>query len=273
MKRFAAGITVVGLSLALVTGCHPTDSHSSEGAFRGDSASHAVAFTQPADPKTFFSFRAGADHAPDADVTSAFWKNVPPIVMDKSVLGPAVPAYRAEIRARWTERNLYFLFACKYEKLTVNAAPVLDRETPHLWDRDVIELYIGDFEHTNLYRELQMSPRGEFLDNNIDSTVPRAGLNGEEAWNSGFKVFAHVDEKTKVWYGEMQVPVLSIGTHAARVGDAFRVNVYRQDNVVEPLPAGAGQGRGTRDFVAWQAPGVWNPHHPEVFGVMRLVGE
>lgn len=228
--------------------------------------------SQPADGRTFLSFRAAADHVPDADINSVFWKGIPPITLDKSVMGPEQPAFRAEIRARWTDKHLYFLYACHYEKLTLYPNPKLDTETPRLWERDVFELYIGaDFERTNLYRELQISPQGEFLDNNINSTVNRPGFNGEDAWNSGYKVRARIDEQNKIWYGEMQIPLAAIDQRPAKPGNEMRINFYRQDTPAAPAAVPRELLRGNRVFLAWQPPGVWNPHHPEKFGTLRLV--
>jgi hypothetical protein len=42
----------------------------------------------------------------------------------------------------------------------------------------------------------------------------------------------------------------------------MQINFYRQDG---KMP--------NRDFLAWQPTGVWNPHHPEKFGRLRLVSE
>jgi hypothetical protein len=229
-------------------------------------AGAAAGAPQPADGATVLSIRADRDVELTADPDSAFWKGVSGITMDKSVLGPEMPTLRAEIRSRWTDKNIYFLFAGHYEKLTLNSNPDVVHETPHLWEKDVFEVYLGgDAEHPNRYREFQVSPQGEFLDNDIDSTVRRAGLNGEEAWNSGFKVKARIDEESKIWYAEMQIPLASIDSRQPQVGNEFRANFYRQDNLSEPEP------RRPRAFVAWQPPGVWNPHHPEKFGTLRLV--
>jgi hypothetical protein len=186
--------------------------------------------------------------------------------MNRSVLGPEVPQLRAEVRSRWTDKYIYFLFCGHYDLLTVNAKPDTQNETPHLWEKDVFELYLGsDFEHTNRYRELQISPQGEFLDNDIDSTVRRPGFNGEEAWNSGMTVKAQIDKKQKIWYGEMKIPFSAFDILEPNVGKELRVNLFRQDNLREPDASGH-----PRAFMAWQPPGIWNPHHPEVFGTLRL---
>jgi hypothetical protein len=229
-------------------------------------ASSGTASNLPEGDKLFRSFRAASDVEPTADPNSPFWKSIAGVTMGKSVLGPEVPQLRAEIRSRWTKDNIYFLFAGHYDHLTVNAKPDTAKETPRLWEKDVFELYLGsDFEHTNRYRELQVSPLGEFLDNDIDSTVRRPGLNGEEEWNSGMTVKSRVDEAQKIWYGEIKVPFTAFEVRDPKVGQELRINMFRQDVLAQPDPSGR-----PRHFLAWQPPGIWNPHHPEKFGTLRL---
>lgn len=209
----------------------------------------------------FLSYYADEDQEPSADPNSTFWKDLPGVAISHSVLGQEMQQFRAEVRSRWTKDNVYFLFAGKYEKLTLKPDPDLVNETFRLWERDCFEVYLGaDFEHTDRYREFQMSPQGEFLDLDIDSTRPRPGYNGENLWNSGMKVKARIDESMKIWYGEMKIPIASVDARQAKEGNEMRINLYRQDGV-----------NPNRDFLAWQVTGVWNPHHPEKFGTLRLV--
>jgi hypothetical protein len=166
----------------------------------------------------------------------------------------------AEIRSRWTRDHLYFLFIGHYDALNLKPNPETSVETDRLWLHDCFEVYVGaDLEHTNRYRELQMSPEGEYLDLDIDSTKPRPGYNAERLWNSGMKVKARIDEAKKIWYGEMQIPMSAIDSHPPRAGQEWRVNFCRQD----------GTGR-ERDFLAWQPTGAWTPHRPEKFGTLKL---
>jgi len=216
---------------------------------------------QPQDKAVFLSFFADKAVEPTANPDDHFWKGIQGVVIEKSVLGPAVPEYRAEMRSRWTKDFVYFLFIGPYQKLTLKPNPDLAVETYRLWEKDCFEVYLGaDFEHTNRYREFQMSPQGEFLDLDIDSTRAKPGFNGEQNWNSGMKVKARIDEKKKIWYGEMRIPILSVDKRTAHVGNEMRINLYRQDG--EPP---------NRIFMGWQPPMVWNPHHPELFGILRLV--
>lgn len=208
----------------------------------------------------FVSYYADKDVEPTANPDLPFWSGIEGVIIDKSILGSAMPQFRAEVKSRWTKDNLYFLFAGAYQKLTLKPDPDITNETYRLWEKDCFELYLGaDFEHINRYREFQMSPQGEFLDLDIDSSKPRPGYNGEQAWNSGMKVKARVAENKKIWYGEMRIPIVAVDTRPAQPGNEMRINLFRQDGEAP-----------NRDFLAWQTTGIWNPHHPEKFGTLRL---
>jgi hypothetical protein len=254
MKR-----TIVSLSIAVFV-C---------GAFAQTTAPQ----TRPAE-KVLESIRAAQDHEISADPNDGFWKQMPAIHVTRSVMGQELAGrhLNAEVRSRWTADTLYMLYICDYEQLTVNDKPNLKEETQRLWLKDVIELYIGTSDPgtpATRYRELQMSPQGEFIDNDIDATVRRPGFNGEDKWNSGFTVKAVIDKEKKQWIGEMKIPLKAIevaGRLPVKAGQEFRLNVYKQDG----SGGGGPNSPNGRTFMAWQPPGVWNPHHPEVFGVLRL---
>ena len=213
--------------------------------------------------RLMLSHQAASDPELTASPDSEFWKNIGGVLMVKTILGAPVTNLHAEIRSRWTTNNLYILFIGHYDALNLKTNADTVSETYRLWLYDCFEVYVGaDFVHTNRYRELQMSPQGEFLDLDIDSTKPRPGYGDERFWNSGMKVKARIDEARKIWYGEMQVPISAIDERPARAGNEMQINFYRQDG---KMPK--------RDFLAWQPTGVWNPHHPEKFGRLRLVGE
>jgi hypothetical protein len=209
----------------------------------------------------FLSFQAATDAEPSADPDAPFWKGIQGVTIERSVLGPLMPQFRAEVRSRWTGSHVYFLFFGPYEKLTLKEQPDTVRETYRLWEKDCFEVYLGaDFEHINRYGEFQMSPQGEFLDLDIDSSRDKPGFNGEQNWDSGMKVKARIDEKRKIWYGEMKIPIAAVDKRPAKAGNEMMINLYRQDGAPP-----------NRTFLAWQPPGVWNPHHPEIFGILRLV--
>jgi hypothetical protein len=148
--------------------------------------------------------------------------------------------------------------------LTLKPDPVMTEETYKLWQWDVFELYLGaNFEKINLYGEFQISPQGEYLDLGIDSTMNRPGWNDERFWQSGFEVKSRVDEQKKVWYGTMRIPITALDKRPPKEGNEFRVNVYRLH--------GDAPGR-ERKFLSWKTVGIYNPHHPEKFGMLRMAG-
>lgn len=214
-------------------------------------------------PAVFPSYHAERDADLTADPDAKFWKGIPGQVIDHSILGHLEPDLRSEARSRWTEKYLYFLFSGAYDNLNLKPNPTTDSETFRLWEWDVFELDLGaDFEHINRYAELQVSPQSEFLDLAIDSTKPRPGWSDERFWDSGMKVKSRIDASHHIWYAEMRIPIASIDARPPQLGNEFRVNVYRLH--------GQGPGR-QRPFLAWHPTGVYNPHHPEKFGILKLV--
>ncbi|HXJ43978.1 MAG TPA: carbohydrate-binding family 9-like protein [Bryobacteraceae bacterium] len=201
-----------------------------------------------------------------ADPTATQWKKVKPVIAETDRYGKPVAGHRTEIRSRWTKDHLYLLYVCPYEKLFLKPSPSTTTETNKLWDWDVAEVFIGtDLANIDRYRELQVSPQGEWVDLDIDRKNPRP--EGGWGWNSGFTVKARIDKEKKVWYGEMKIPIRSLYAQgdkaAARVkaGDEMRINCFR-------IQGGPGQ---ERVYVAWQPPNKPSYHTPEAFGRFILV--
>ncbi len=55
---------------------------------------------------------AAKDVALDTNPASQFWRGARPVYMEKDSHGKRIPTYRTEVRTRWTDNNLYFLFIC-----------------------------------------------------------------------------------------------------------------------------------------------------------------
>ncbi len=189
------------------------------------------------------------------------WKNAPVVIADHGAMGEALPKYRTEIRSRWSDRYLYFLFICPYETLHLKPNPVTEKETYGLWEWDVAEVFISDdFEHIRRYKEFEISPRAEWVDLDID----RDSLDANKAWlwNSGFKASARIDAQKKIWYGVMQIPMDKILRKQPANGVEMRVNLYRCQGS-DP----------NRKYIAWQPTHDHSFHVPEAFGRLRLVGK
>jgi hypothetical protein len=204
------------------------------------------------------SRRLPADQALNTDPSSALWDSAPVTVAEKGPRGEEAPGHRTEIRSRWTQRYLYFLFVCPYEELHLISNPRTDVETNKLWDHDVAEVFIGaDFNRIWQYREFQVSPQGEWVDLDIDRKQPKP--EGGWKWDSNFEVQARLDREKKIWYGAMKIPILTITIRPPRPGFEFRANFFR---IQGPPP--------DRIHVAWRPTGQASYHVPEAFGTLRL---
>ena len=209
-------------------------------------------------PGVIISHRAAADFALSADPDATTWKGITGIFMDHGPKGEPVPGHRTEVRSRWTKDNLYLLYICPYQELHLHPNPSWTAETNTLWDWDVAEVFIGtNFQNIHRYKEFEMSPQGEWVDLDIDST--NMGNNNAWLWNSGFEVKARIDEHKKIWYGEMRIPIKSIDDRPATAGNELRVNLYRCQGA-DP----------NRKYIAWQPTHAATFHVPEAFGRMRL---
>lgn len=208
---------------------------------------------------TIPSLWSAADVPLDTDPDATFWRAAQPVFMDADTRGNPVPGYRTEVRARWSQHNLYFLFVCPYEQLNVKPDPKTTEETNELWNWDVAEVFIGaDFQDIRRYKEFELSPQGEWVDLDIDLHDPHH----EDGWrwNSGFEVSARIDGEHHIWYGAMKIPYSAIDPRPAAVGNLLRVNFFRSQG---PGPA--------RHQITWQAPMANTFHVPERFGLLKLV--
>jgi hypothetical protein len=199
-----------------------------------------------------------ADFDLTADPNAKPWKGVHGVVADKGFHGETEAEHRTNIRSRWTEKNLYFLFVCPYQQLYLKPNPVTDAETNHLWDWDVCEVFIGsDFQRIRHYYEFEVSPQGEWVDLDIDRDFKKAD-NGIK-WDSGFTNKTRIDQSKKIWYCEMRIPFSAIDKRRPVEGLEYRLNLYRCQ----------GQ-KPDRKYIAWQFTSAQSFHVPEKFGRMKL---
>lgn len=210
-------------------------------------------------PPTFESTRAHADVSLNTNAKAPFWRGAQPVYMDSDPQGKAQPKYRTTVLARWTEKNLYFLFICPYKELNLKPDPDTLNETNKLWNWDVAEVFIGsDFTNIRHYKEFEISPRGEWIDLDIDLNKPHH--EDGWTWNSGFKVAARIDASAHIWYGAMKIPYSAVDSRPAAAGNKLRVNLFRSQGP-----------QATRHEITWQPPMADTFHVPERFGLLRLV--
>ncbi|MCI0337828.1 MAG: carbohydrate-binding family 9-like protein [Acidobacteria bacterium] len=218
----------------------------------------AFAQNKPDDTSLIRSNHAQSDFALTADPDAQPWKGIRGVIAERGPTGDLTPGHRTEIRSRWTQNNLYVLFVCPYQELFLKPDTTTTNETNKLWDWDVAEVFIGtDYQNIKHYTEFQVSPRGEWVDLDIDRN-PDPPVHDWQ-WNSGFEVKARIDVKNKIWYGEMRIPMAKIDKRAPKGGLEMRINFYRLQG--PPLD---------RKRIAWQATKSNSYHVPEAFGRLRL---
>jgi cellulose/xylan binding protein with CBM9 domain len=218
----------------------------------------ATVFLRGQQSRVFEARHAAEDIAPETNPNSEFWRSAPVIIFSRDPFGNPIPGHRTEVRSRWTNQSLYFLFICHYEQLHLKPAPRTDVETNRLWNWDVAEVFIGsDFQNIRKYKEFEVSPKGEWVDLDIDLNNPHHEDGWK--WNSGFAVATHIDERSKVWYACMRIPYSSVDGRPAAAGNTLRVNFYRAQGPTSQHKA-----------IAWQPTQQASYHVPKAFGILKL---
>ncbi len=195
-----------------------------------------------------------------SDPQSAMWRSANAAAMSRDCTHTVdYPDLKTEIRGFWTDSDLYLLFICPYRSLNIFEPPRNDQPRRGLWDRDVVEMFLGDdWENIRHYREFEIAPTADWIDLAIDLDHRGQGRN----WRSGWKTTARIDAKAKVWYAACRIPLKSVSEKEIKPGTRWRANLYRID----------GEGPDPqRRFMCWQPTCVVNrdPNHvPENFGTL-----
>ena len=166
-------------------------------------------------------------------------------------------ATTTEARALYDDNFLYVSFRCADN----NIWATFKKRDEHLWEEEVVEVFLQADPHQSSYIELEVNPLGTMLD--IYLLDIRKPLH-YESWNSqrlkwGIQVFGTVDGKDgdREWTCEIALPMEDIATATnlpPRVGDRWRLNLYR----VEKLPTPA--------LLAWSPTFKDDFHLPSMFG-------
>jgi hypothetical protein len=169
------------------------------------------------------------------------------------------PKLKTEVRGFWTDSDLYLLFVSPYTELNLWLPPDNSKDRMKLWDRDVVEFFLGDnWDNINLYKEFEVAPTGDYVDLSIDYGHDKY----DAKWDSGWQRQGRIDEKNHVWYAAARVPLHAVSEKQITAGTKWRINLYRIDGLgADPV----------RHFMCWQPTCVVNrdPNHvPEHFGTL-----
>jgi len=201
----------------------------------------------------------------DADTASPVWRHAAITSLSKDCSKQAdYPWLRTEVRSFWTDSHLYLLFSCPYRELNVFPPAVGGGPRNQLWDRDVVEIFLGDdWKNIRHYREFEIAPTGDWIDLAID--LDRE--NYDRNWRSGWTTAARTDTARHMWYAAARIPLRAVSNAPVTPGTEWRANLYRIDG---PGPD------SQRRFLCWQPTCVVHrdPNHvPENFGTLVFTGD
>lgn len=196
----------------------------------------------------------------NTDPSSAAWSHAASAWIGKDCTHQIdYPQLKSEVRAFWTDSDLYLLFTCPYKALNLWLPADNSKDRDKLWDRDVVEFFLGDdWKNIRHYREFEIAPTGDWIDLAIDLDKNKY----DPKWHSGWQRLGRIDEKEHVWYAAARVPLKSVSEEPVKPGTRWRANLYRID--------GLGPDSG-RHFMCWQPTCAVNrdPNHvPEHFGTL-----
>jgi hypothetical protein len=151
------------------------------------------------------------------------------------------------------------LFEIRSTGLNVDTTKPTNVERARLYDEDCVELVLAPSgRYAKKYDEIELGPRGHFLDLRID----RLTRQGDVAWSSGLEVKTVVDE----------------AAHTARIEAKFTAS-----DIVSALKPGAEiplglfrmEGTSPRSYLAWSPPRTKTPdfHVFEAFGRLVVIDD
>jgi len=196
----------------------------------------------------------------NTDPQSATWAHAASTWIEKDCSQKLdYPKLKTEVKAFWTDSDLYLLFVSPYTELNLWLPADNSKDRLKLWDRDVVEFFLGsDWNDIKVYKEFEIAPTGDWVDLSID-----LGKESYDAkWDSGWQRLGRIDEAKHIWYAAARVPLKSVSAEPIKAGSKWRVNLYRIDGLGEDPQ---------RHFMCWQQTCVVNrdPNHvPEHFGTM-----
>lgn len=137
---------------------------------------------------------------------------------------------RVEAKMLWDDLNLYFAFECE----DTDVAATMTKRDEHLWQEEVVEVFIDPDGDEKNYIELEVNPLGAFLDLFVLTPVvpiPYESYNIPAKW--AVKVDGTVQnssDRDRGWSVELAVPLKEAVTAPnlpPKDGDRWRLNLYR----------------------------------------------
>src|SRR5436309_2858313 len=192
----------------------------------------------------------------DGKLDEAAWAKASLVNLVLNSDGSIAPA-KTEARVLYDDKYLYFSFRAMDD----NIWATMRRRDEHLWEEEVVEVFLQADPQQKSYIELEVNPLGAMLD--IYMLDIRKPLR-YESWNSeklrwAVEVNETVDGKggDHEWTCEIAFPLEDAVTAPhlpPRAGDRWRMNLYRVEQ--RPSPA----------LIAWSPTFKDDFHLPSMFG-------
>jgi hypothetical protein len=201
-------------------------------------------------------FRTTTPIVVDGKLDDAAWAKAP-VIRDFVLTTDGSPSqYKTEARMLYDDQFLYVSFRCIDDIIWAT----MKKRDQHLWDEEVVEVFVQADPHQPSYIELEVNPLGTMLD--IYLLDIRKPLH-YESWNSeklkwAVQVIGALSPKGggKEWTCEMALPMEDVVTAPhlpPHPGDRWRLNLYRG----EQMPAAD---------LAWSPTLTGDFHVPSRFG-------
>lgn len=194
--------------------------------------------------------------APDGYPPPSAWDSAEPISFNTDWQGKnSDPERETQVRLLWTRETLFLHYRSLFRTLTVFSDAEPSGRRDHLWDRDVVEVFLQpDPTYPGHYFEFEVSPNGHWIDLDIahgDRSDPHTGM----------KCRTHIDEKEKICTAELAIPLSSLALHFDP-SSTWRANFFRVEGAAEP-----------RFYSSWRATNTPEPnfHVPTAFGKLRFL--
>jgi hypothetical protein len=183
-------------------------------------------------------------------------------------------AYRTRFRAVWNDEGLFL----RFDATDPSPWHTMTRKDEHLWDEEVVEIFLDPDRSGRDYYELEVSPANVVCDLRMISPWP--DKKGDIDWNlAGLETRVHPRKdaagKTTGWTVTALLPwgglraLASAGKVALppKPGDAWRFNVFRIER-----PGGKASPEKDGVFAAWSPPSVRSFHDPSAFRDLVFIG-
>ncbi len=233
----------------------PSPAAAGEGATREGSPSPSTSTSTSG----LVAVRASVAPVLDGSLDDDAWRDAPVIAITSDYAGGPVASPTTEIRLAWDAGALYIAFDASFDApLTAPEGPAASEEA-HLYAYDVVELFVdADPATPRSYREIELGPRGHFLDIAVDLD---ARPHGDVSWSSGLAHAERIDDDTHRFVIEARLPASALGLGALEPR-ALRVGLFRI----------TGHAPAPRLFLSRFPTGTARPqfHVPERFGTLTL---